>query len=234
MLHPSASHDEEISMDKTFSSEFPKAQRLVLTLRKSLSDLDRYSQGQASSLQDEFSRSSIEKQAAAKVHVLTRGVQLLGTLLDRDASDPRAQQWRHRLGQLAAECEEIRVGVEKHVLGRGTSTRERLIGEHGELLHRRNRGVDAALAEQEGLGKSLRRVDELNELGNSVLKSLRDQRVYIKSAHRRALDFINVTGISRSLLGMIERRNVSDQRILVGGMILTLLVIGITYYFFRS
>jgi hypothetical protein len=94
--------------------------------------------------------------------------------------------------------------------------------------------MDSALAEQDSLGRSLRNVDEMNEMGASVLKSLRDQRVYLKSAHRKALDFINVTGISRSLIGMIERRNVSDQRILIGGMILTLIVIVLTYYYFRG
>jgi hypothetical protein len=235
-----ASVDDDISMEKTFSSEFPKAQRLMLMLKKSLADLDRLTN--PTTVQDQFSRSSIEKEMAPRVHVLSRNVQLLGMILERDSkSDPRAQQWRHRLNQLIAESDQIRLGFEKYLSkvnlegnrsGFG-SVRERLVGDSNEL-HRRTRGMDSALAEQDSLGRSLRNVDEMNEMGASVLKSLRDQRVYLKSAHRKALDFINVTGISRSLIGMIERRNVSDQRILIGGMILTLIVIVLTYYYFRG
>jgi golgi SNAP receptor complex member 2 len=229
----------EDSTGSSFSSEFPKAQRLMLTLRKALSDLERIPSGSVS-FQEESNRSSLEKELSVKSQSLSRDVQYLSVLLDRESrSDPRAQQWRHRLDQLSSQVDEIRMGFEKYLVHHGIShrmdgTRERLLGDSAGELHRRVRTAEAGIAERDSLGRSLQHVDEMNEMGNAVFKNLREQRTYIKNAHRKALDFINVTGLSKSLIGLIERRNLSDQKILFGGMILTLLIIGIMYYLFRS
>lgn len=70
-------------------------------------------------------------------------------------------------------------------------------------------------------------VDDLLQSGAGILENLRDQRMTIKSAHRRLYDIANTLGLSNTTMRFIERRAYQDQFILFGGMVFTLIVIGL-------
>jgi Snare region anchored in the vesicle membrane C-terminus. len=70
-------------------------------------------------------------------------------------------------------------------------------------------------------------VDDLLQSGAGILENLRDQRMTVKSAHRRLYDIANTLGLSNTTMRFIERRAYQDQFILFGGMVFTLIVIGL-------
>jgi Golgi SNAP receptor complex protein 2 len=77
-----------------------------------------------------------------------------------------------------------------------------------------------------------RGVDDLLQSGAGILENLRDQRVTMKSAHRRLYDIANTLGLSNTTMRFIERRAYQDQFILFGGMVFTLIVIGLIVVYF--
>ncbi|KAI9184437.1 protein transport protein bos1 [Blastocladiella emersonii ATCC 22665] len=54
-------------------------------------------------------------------------------------------------------------------------------------------------------------LDEYLAMGQSMLGNLTDQRNMLKRTHRRILDAANTLGLSRTLIGYIERRGVQDK-----------------------
>jgi hypothetical protein len=72
-----------------------------------------------------------------------------------------------------------------------------------------------------------RGVDDILQSGAGILENLRDQRMTIKGAHRRLYDIANTLGLSNTTMRFIERRAYQDQFILFGGMVVTLIVIGL-------
>lgn len=72
---------------------------------------------------------------------------------------------------------------------------------------------------------SIRGVDELISTGSSSLDNLKAQKNKLKNARRRVLDLWNTLGLSNTTISLIERRAREDKYILIGGMLVTLVVI---------
>lgn len=69
-----------------------------------------------------------------------------------------------------------------------------------------------------------RGVDDLLYTGSSILDNLKTQKNKLKGAHRRVLDLGNTLGLSNTTIRLIERRAREDKYVLIGGIILTLIV----------
>ena len=50
-----------------------------------------------------------------------------------------------------------------------------------------------------------------------------------QSAHRKVLDILNLLGVSNRIMAVAERRDTVDKAIVVGGMLVTLLVLWICW-----
>jgi len=74
---------------------------------------------------------------------------------------------------------------------------------------------------------------ELQDMGESILSALQDQRQNLKAIHRKILDVANSIGLSRALLRVIERRQLVDKIIVYCGMIITSIILFILWYYFR-
>lgn len=68
-------------------------------------------------------------------------------------------------------------------------------------------------------------VDDMLRSGSGILDNLKDQRSTLKGAHRRVMDLANTLGLSNTTMRLVERRAHEDKYILVGGMVVTLLII---------
>lgn len=77
------------------------------------------------------------------------------------------------------------------------------------------------------LKNSVSGVDNLLQHGSGIIESLRSQRMTLKGAHRRLIDIGNTLGLSNTTMRLIEQRASQDCFILVGGMIVTVIVITI-------
>lgn len=84
--------------------------------------------------------------------------------------------------------------------------------------------IDAALQHNQGLHRTNRQVDELLSTGSSILSNLRDQRGTLKGVQRRILDMMTTLGLSNTVMRLIDRRTHQDKYILLGGMIVTCII----------
>lgn len=119
--------------------------------------------------------------------------------------------------------------------------REQEQEERAELLQRAREGdasfhrrdIDVESQCYESATRSIRRVDGMMEQATSILSHLASQRERMKSAHRKALDLLNSSGISESFLRMIERRHRLEQHLVYGGMAVSLLLLFLLWLWLR-
>ncbi|EPQ57618.1 V-snare-domain-containing protein [Gloeophyllum trabeum ATCC 11539] len=80
---------------------------------------------------------------------------------------------------------------------------------------------DHALREHTFIQNTEARLDEFLAQGREVLDNLVDQRNVLKGTQRRLLDAANTLGMSRDVIGWIERRSTQDMYIFFAGAIFT-------------
>jgi len=78
-----------------------------------------------------------------------------------------------------------------------------------------------ALREHSFVNETNQRLDDFLAQGREVLDNLTDQRNILKGTQRRLLDTANTLGLSRDVIGWIERRSTQDMYIFFGGAIFT-------------
>lgn len=88
-----------------------------------------------------------------------------------------------------------------------------------------------ALDEHSFIQNTGARLDDFLAQGIEVLDNLRDQRNILKGTHRRLLDAANTLGLSRNVIGWIERRSTQDLYIFFGGAMFTFLCFGLIWHY---
>ncbi|KAH7888607.1 hypothetical protein F5I97DRAFT_1950016 [Phlebopus sp. FC_14] len=78
-----------------------------------------------------------------------------------------------------------------------------------------------ALHEHSFIQNTEAKLDEFLAQGREVLDSLVDQRNVLKGTQKRLLDAANTLGLSRDVIGWIERRSTQDMYIFFGGVVFT-------------
>ncbi|THH05286.1 hypothetical protein EW145_g4906 [Phellinidium pouzarii] len=78
-----------------------------------------------------------------------------------------------------------------------------------------------ALHEHTFIQNTETRLDEFLAQGQEVLNNLVDQRNMLKGTQRRLLDAANTLGLSRNVIGWVERRSTQDMYIFFGGAVFT-------------
>lgn len=104
--------------------------------------------------------------------------------------------------------------------------REQLLGKRRNAAGGRNDGgpqivIDSLHTQSDSLRRSNQAIDEMQQIGTSVLHSLHDQGDFLKATHRRILDLANMIGVSQSTLRLIERRHFFDKWLVYLGIFLT-------------
>ena len=74
-------------------------------------------------------------------------------------------------------------------------------------------------------------LDDFFAQGREVLDNLVDQREMLKGTKRRLLTAANTLGLSRDVIGWIERRSTQDMYIFVGGAIFTFVCFFLIWYY---
>ncbi|KAH9911840.1 V-snare-domain-containing protein [Fomitopsis serialis] len=78
-----------------------------------------------------------------------------------------------------------------------------------------------ALHEHSFIQNTETRLDDFIAQGRAVLDDLVEQRTVLKGTQRRLLDAANTLGLSRDVIGWIERRSTQDMYIFLAGAIFT-------------
>ncbi|KQK73868.1 hypothetical protein AAES_163292 [Amazona aestiva] len=84
--------------------------------------------------------------------------------------------------------------------------------------------IDETLQFNESLQNAHRGMDDLIGSGTNILQGLRDQRVTLKGTHKKILDVANMLGLSNTVMRLIEKRAFQDKYFMIGGMILTCVI----------
>lgn len=94
--------------------------------------------------------------------------------------------------------------------------------------------TESLLKERENrvMDYSSSQLDSFISIGNLTLENMKSQRQTMKSAHRRLLDAANSTGISQSIIKVIQRKSSQDRVIFYGGVVVTFLVIYLCWKYF--
>ena len=137
-----------------------------------------------------------------------------------------------RVNQLKYDYDHVTRALGNIQLKKQEREREEL--ERNELLHRKFRPNDEAI----DIGDSLemnsrlqvtnRELDAILSTGNSALDHLRTQRSNLKDLQRKLLDFANTLGLSTTVMRLIEKRGSQDRIILLGGIVITLIIMYLT------
>jgi Snare region anchored in the vesicle membrane C-terminus len=93
--------------------------------------------------------------------------------------------------------------------------------------------MDRVVLEGASLQRSHSMADDVLDMGAGVLQELRAQGDRLKAVQRRLLDIAVTLGIAKSLMRVIERRQLSDKIVLFGGMIFVSLLLIVMWWFFR-
>ena len=89
------------------------------------------------------------------------------------------------------------------------------------------------LQESASLHRSNAAADGLIEIGHSILEELGSQSERLKRIKGSILDVATSLGVSKSLLRVIERRQITDKAILYGGMIFLVVVMLLMWWFYK-
>lgn len=92
--------------------------------------------------------------------------------------------------------------------------------------------LDFSLHQHNAMQNAHQGIDEMLYTGSNVLDNLRTQRDTLKSTRTRILDIGNTLGLSNHTMMLIERRIKQDKWVMIGGMFLTLAIIGLVIYYF--
>ncbi|XP_055753260.1 Golgi SNAP receptor complex member 2-like [Salvelinus fontinalis] len=84
--------------------------------------------------------------------------------------------------------------------------------------------IDETLQLNSNLNNAHRGMDDLLGSGSSILTGLRDQRGTLKGTHKKMLDVANMLGLSNTVMRLIEKRATQDKFVMIGGMLLTCVV----------
>jgi Golgi SNAP receptor complex protein 2 len=176
------------------------------------------------------------------VEELGRQLSIMEGMLPRETPAQR-QVWGMKLKELRVEVANLqRQGdyYNRMMMQRSNYERQR---EDLLALRRRSRksGVDAHgtrigeamndLAEEsDSWASSHNMVSELIGSGQASLSSLVEQRQRLKGIKRVLFQITNKLGLSNSLMRIVERRDATDAYLVFGGMILTLIVLYLCWF----
>lgn len=204
---------------------FPKCRKLAYDSRQLLSQLQN----------DQRSASEL----FLSLDELSRQLDIMGDMLQRETPAQR-QVWTMKIKELREDAASVRrQGLYYTQMTSAASRHEKGREELLALRQRRkktsNGTVDhsalSELAEEsDSWASSHNMVNELIGSGQASLSSLVEQRQRLKGVKRVLFQMTNKLGLSNSLMRIVERRDVTDAYLVLGGMVLTIIVLYLCWF----
>jgi golgi SNAP receptor complex member 2 len=88
--------------------------------------------------------------------------------------------------------------------------------------------------ERASLGNSNQTADRIIEIGQSVHASLVNQNLRLEGSRSRVSEILGTLGMSQSLMKAIERKVGQDRVLVYGGMVVTIVVLFLVWWFLKS
>ncbi|XP_023868120.1 Golgi SNAP receptor complex member 2 [Salvelinus sp. IW2-2015] len=171
----------------------------------------------------------LENELQARIEQIFSHLERLEILASKEPPN-RRQNAKLRVDQLKYDVQHLQTALrnfQHRRYSRETQDRER-----EELMSRTfttndadtSIPIDETLQLNSNLNNAHRGMDDLLGSGSSILTGLRDQRGTLKGTHKKMLDVANMLGLSNTVMRLIEKRATQDKLIMIGGMLLTCVV----------
>lgn len=169
---------------------------------------------------------------------IQRNITKLYTLVPYEAI-PRQSMWTTRINNINEKYRLL-----QSTYGNVMQKQKRSVNEvridllSHDMKHRNNNqsnltGLDQLSRENNSLHRIHKQIDEQLDMSAYAYHSLANQRDLLKTTQRKALDVVNVLGLSSTILKLASRYDRMNGIIVYSCMGVTLLVLGVTYYYFR-
>lgn len=143
----------------------------------------------------------------------------------------KKDDYRRRLQHLKSTHTHIKESLDNLIRRKGLTNYE---SQRAQLLagkaSKSSDDIALEMAENGSLTRSSHMISEYLTMGQETLGELVSQRERLKSIQRRALDMFNYLGISNTLMKNVERRDVVDNWIVIGGAVL---ILGLLWFVWR-
>jgi Golgi SNAP receptor complex protein 2 len=143
----------------------------------------------------------------------------------------KKDDYRRRLQHLKSTHTHIKESLDNLIRRKGLTNYE---SQRAQLLagksSKSSDDIALEMAENGSLIRSSQMISEYLTMGQETLGELVSQRERLKSIQRKALDMFNYLGISNTLMKNVERRDIVDRWIVIGGAVL---ILGLLWYIWR-
>lgn len=216
-------------MPKPVSPSEPKAERQSTTTMTSIGELFpkcrklAYDARQQLALQQNTGKSNL----GLVLEELNRQLSTMDTLVLRETPASRTS-WKRKIAELRKEA----ASLEKHQ----AVVTSHYQSERDELLRRRHRNqgnisdMQNLASESESLEKSHVAVMDLVQTAEASYESLREQRQRLRGVTRVVADMGNALGLTQTTMKIIERRDITDAYLVAACMVVTLIVLYVTWF----
>jgi golgi SNAP receptor complex member 2 len=210
---------------------FPKCRKLAYDARQQLALSTGGANGNSSSLSE----------LHLVLEELNRQLDSMDDLVGRETPAQRSV-WKRKIAELrhesatlsaAAAAAASRNARTSHGGGNTTSLYQ---AEREELLHRRRKRLDdegelqSLAAESQSLANSHNMVLDILSSGSASLQELQQQRLRLRGVTRVVADIGSALGMSQATMRIIERRDITDAYFVAAGMVVTLIVLYVTWF----
>ena len=100
-------------------------------------------------------------------------------------------------------------------------------------IERRNRNHQELQRQSENIKASIDYTNDIKDQGTSIIENLTSQTEVLKKVKLRTFQFLNVLGVSGSVMRLIERRGREDNLIVIGLFIFALFMMYMAFYYIK-
>ena len=170
-----------------------------------------------------------------KIGVFERQVSKLREEFDSLVSNGQFQggnqsYWEKKVQRLEKSLKMLPSTLDKAVKNQARSMEQTKLRTN---IERRNRNEEELKQQSENIKASLEYTDNIQNQGSSILENLTSQTEVLKKVKLRTFQFLNVLGVSGSIMRLIERRGREDNLIVIALWLVTLLIMYLTYYYVK-
>jgi golgi SNAP receptor complex member 2 len=219
---------------------FPKCRKLAYDARQQLALT-----AAAAATHGNHSSSVIELHLV--LEELNRQLDSMDDLVGRETPAQRTV-WKRKIAELRQESATLSAAATATAAssrrsragrsGGGTTTTTSTLyqTEREELLHRRRKRLDdegelqSLAAESQSLATSQNMVLDILSSGSASLQELQQQRQRLRGVTRVVADIGSALGLSQATMRIIERRDITDAYFVAAGMVVTLIVLYLTWF----
>jgi golgi SNAP receptor complex member 2 len=225
---------------------FPKCRKLAYDARQQWSIITAIEQQRYDSKQQNNSNSNSNSNShdqlmllQCTIEELDRQLQVMDELVQKEVPAQR-DVWKQKISELRYESQTIQQ-QQQQLTSRHSSVGGSVYAREREelLLRRRKRSNNTATASESDMnnltdeGASLQQssymVGQILESGAASLHGLVEQRQRLRGVSRMVADMSHRLGLTQTTMQIIERRDITDAYFVAGGMIVTLIVLYLTW-----